>query len=405
LSNTCHPAPFIVNLMRTSERTCRLLCKFYKEKGCVLTVIIRQGYSKIKIRNFYYYERAGGLLSMTTTVPIHILSGFLGSGKTTLLQKAIDYCNEAGLKPAVIMNEIGEINLDGLLIEAEVPMAELLSGCICCTIRGDLGMTIHNLYLESRPDVIFIECTGVANPMEIIEGVTDASLLMEVSLQSIITVVDAPHLLELSRGKQGKTYRLMQDQIRCANWLILNKSDKVTSGELHGLEGVIRQWNPYAPIEATVYCEVDLSVLQSLSGYEIAARKQDKQHACGDGSEHRHDHLHDHDHTTGHNQHHDHDHSQGHHHSHDHVMAYTHYFDRPINSEQFEEVVSKLPKEVYRAKGILQFTDTGSRFLFQYAYHEMQFVKITPQANVPNVAVFIGESFSKETVKEALERL
>jgi G3E family GTPase len=354
---------------------------------------------------------------MTTTVPIHILSGFLGSGKTTLLQKAIDYCKETGLKPAVIMNEIGEVNLDGLLIEAEVPTAELLSGCICCTIRGDLGMTIHNLYLESRPDVIFIECTGVANPMEIIDGVTDASLLLEVSLQSIITVVDAPHLLELSRVKQGKTYLLMQDQIRCANWLILNKSDKVTSGELYGLEGIIRQWNPHAPIEATVYCEVDLSVLQSLSVDEIATKKQEQQQPCGEGCEHRHDHdhhhthvddhvqehHHDHDNTTGHNQHHNH--SEGNHHSHDHVMAYTHYFDRPINSEQFEEVVSKLPKEVYRAKGILQFSDTGSRFLFQYAYREMQFVKITPQANVPNVAVFIGESFSKENVKAALEWL
>jgi G3E family GTPase len=354
---------------------------------------------------------------MKTSVPIHILSGFLGSGKTTLLQKAIDYCKEAGLKPAVIMNEIGDVNLDSLLIETEVTTAELLSGCICCTIRGDLGTTIHNLYLENRPDVIFIECTGVANPMEIIEGVTDASLLLEVSLQSIITVVDAPHLLELSREKQGKTYRLMQDQIRCANWLILNKSDKVTSGELYGLEGLIREWNSHALIEAAVYCKVDLSVLQSLSVFEIAAKKQE--HTSGEGCEHRHDHdhlaqvddniqehHHEHDHTTGHNhQHHDHNHSESHHHSHDHVMAYTHYFERPINSEQFEEIISKLPKEVYRAKGILQFSDTDSRFLFQYAYREMQFVKITPQANLPNVAVFIGESFSKETVKAALERL
>lgn len=354
---------------------------------------------------------------MATTVPIHILSGFLGSGKTTLLQKAIDYCNEAGLKPAVIMNEIGDVNLDGLLIGAEVPTAELLSGCICCTIRGDLGMTIHNLYLENRPDVIFIECTGVANPMEIIEGVTDASLLLEVSLKSIVTIIDAPHLLELSRGKQGKTYRLMQDQIRCANWLILNKSDKISSGELHGLEGVIRKWNPYAPIQATVYCEVDISALQSLI-YDVEQKKLEQKHECGHGCEHDHhkdqhlhaddqfhEHHHDQDHPASQSQHHDDDHSHGHHHSHNHVMAYTHYFDHPINSERFEEVISKLPKEVYRAKGILQFTDTASRLLFQFAYREMQFIKITPQANLPNVAVFIGESFSKETVQADLERL
>lgn len=331
---------------------------------------------------------------MAIPIPIHILSGFLGSGKTTLLQKAIRYCNEAGLKPAVIMNEIGDVNLDGLLIETEVPMAELLSGCICCTIRGDLGMTIQNLYLESRPDVIFIECTGVANPMEIIEGVTDASLLLEVSLKSVITVVDAPHLLELSSGKRGKTLRLMQEQIRCANGLILNKSDKVTSGELQGLESLIREWNPHATVEATVYCEVDLDILKRISGYESSNERK-----------HQHDEECVHDHDQNHDDHDHHHNHLGHHHSHDHVMAYTHYFDRPIDSEKFEEVVSKLPQEVYRAKGILQFTDTASRFLFQYAYREMQFVKITPQANVPNVAVFIGENFSKDVMKLALEKL
>jgi G3E family GTPase len=181
---------------------------------------------------------------MQETVPIHILSGFLGSGKTTLLKKALDYYKETGRKPAVIMNELGDVNLDGFILGETVPMEEMLSGCICCTIRGDLGMAIQNIYFEHHPDVIFIESTGVANPMEIIDGVTESSILMEVMLKSIVTIVDAPHLLELTQSKQGKTFRLMQDQIRCASVLILNKIDKVSSGELHWLESIIRDWNP-----------------------------------------------------------------------------------------------------------------------------------------------------------------
>jgi G3E family GTPase len=333
-------------------------------------------------------------LKMQKIVPIHILSGFLGSGKTTLLKKAVDYYTESGRKPAVIMNELGDVNLDGLLLGDGLPMAEMLSGCICCTIRGDLGMTIHSLYLENQPDVIFIESTGVANPMEIMDGVTDASLLLEVELKSIVTIIDAPYLLELSRGEEGKTFRLMKDQIRCASFLLMNKVDKVSSSELHGLERMIRNWNSYTPIQGTVYCNIDIQLFDELSGTEISLKYEDE------SKEALHEHGDDHNHEG---------HSHGdkdHHHSHDHVMVYTHYFDQLISRNQFEEWIRKLPMEVYRAKGILQFSDTGSsRFLFQYAYREMEFIKITPQAIVPNVAVFMGENFSRDKVKAALDEL
>jgi G3E family GTPase len=347
-------------------------------------------------------------LKMQKIVPIHILSGFLGSGKTTLLKKAVDYYTESGRKPAVIMNELGDVNLDGLLLGDELPMAEMLSGCICCTIRGDLGMTIHSLYLENQPDVIFIESTGVANPMEIMDGVTDASLLLEVELKSIVTVIDAPYLLELSRGNEGKTFRLMKDQIRCASFLLMNKVDKVSSSELHGLERMIRSWNSYAPIQGTVYCNIDIQLFDELSGTEISLKYdgESKEALHEHGEDHNHEHNYEHEgehlHTYVGHSHGDKD----HHHSHDHVMVYTHYFDQLISRNQFEELIRKLPQEVYRAKGILQFSDTASsRFLFQYAYREIEFIKITPQAIVPNVAVFMGENFSRDQVKAALDEL
>jgi G3E family GTPase len=336
-------------------------------------------------------------------VPVYLLSGFLGSGKTTLLTKAIDYVTESGRKPAVIMNEIGEVNLDGLLIDTAVPMAELLSGCICCSIRGDLATTIKELLTDSQPDAIFIESTGVANPIEIVDEITDASLVFPVELKSVITVVDAPQLLQLSRTSVGKTFLLMQEQIRCASLLILNKSDLVSASELKEIEQLIRGWNPQASLEVSVYSQVEMDFIEDLDeGAALTSRDHNRVR-----EEHHHDYDNDHEHH--HQDHHDHghahEHQHNHHHSHDHVIAYTHYFNKPIDSNEFEQLLSKLPHEVYRAKGILTFSDTGSRFMFQYAYREVDFVKISPQGDVRDVAVFIGDNFSREAIRAKLEEL
>lgn len=141
---------------------------------------------------------------MEQVVPVYILSGFLGSGKTTLLQRLLEHWKDQGLRPAVVMNELGEVNLDGLLVEQTVPMAELLGGCICCSIRGDLSTELTTLIKKESPDVVVIEATGAANPLEIVDGVTETSLYQKVELKSLITVVDAAHLLELYRAQQGQ---------------------------------------------------------------------------------------------------------------------------------------------------------------------------------------------------------
>ncbi|MFC5448265.1 CobW family GTP-binding protein [Paenibacillus aestuarii] len=317
----------------------------------------------------------------TKRITVFILSGFLGSGKTTLLTRAIDYFTESGRKPAVIMNEIGEVNLDGQMIASEVPMSELLGGCICCSSRGDLGSALHELAMNEQPDVIFIESTGIANPLEIIDEVTDASLILPIELKAVITVVDAMHLLDLSRTSRGKTFRLMQEQIRCANLLLLNKTDLLDPMGRQEAEALVRDWNPYAHLQFTVFSVIDMQLIAALEDGERVS-------PAGTETE-RHEHGHA---GQGHH----------HHHTHSHVMAYTHYFEHAVDSNAFEEFVSKLPQEVYRAKGILTFSDTASRYMFQFAYREMDFVKITPQGNVPDVAVFIGENFSKDDVRSGL---
>lgn len=316
---------------------------------------------------------------MEQVVPVYILSGFLGSGKTTLLQRLLEHWKEQGLRPAVVMNELGEVNLDGLLVEQTVPMAELLGGCICCSIRADLSSELAALIKKESPDVVVIEATGAANPLEIVDAVTEISLYQKVELRSLITVVDAAHLHELYQAQQGATYRLMQEQIRCASVLLLNKMDRVSPEELEEINTVLHKWNSYAPILPTIRCEVDMGELLSHAGGVLTDEQLDADDVDIDEPI-----------------------AESTHATHDHVMAYTHYFKRPVNSEEFEQFVKELPRDVYRAKGIVTFNDTSSRFLFQFAYREADFMKITPQGEVPDVAVFIGEHFSSSELRTRL---
>lgn len=368
------------------------------------------------------------------SIPVYILSGFLGSGKTTLLVQLIEHWKQQGLRPAVVMNELGEVNLDGQVVDSSVPMTEMLGGCICCTVRGDLGLQLAELVQTESPDVIIIEATGAANPMEILDAVTETSLYMRIELKSLITVVDAAHLSGLYLEQKGQTFKLMQEQIRCASVLLLNKIDRVNEQELDDLKQLLAKWNAYAPVIATVKCEVDLHMLLrsgsavhgKASPSESEQHHSEEQHvhteACAThgcthgehkssldnpvGQGHSHEHLegspgdHSHDHNDQHN--HDNNHQPHPHASHEHVMVYTHYFSAPVNSEAFESFVSQLPRDVYRAKGILTFSDTASRFWFQYAYRESDYMKITPQGDVPNVAVFIGEHFDQTVIRDQL---
>lgn len=330
---------------------------------------------------------------MEQALPVYILSGFLGSGKTTLLQRLLDHWKAQGLRPAVVMNELGEVNLDGLLVEQSVPMAEMLGGCICCSIRGDLSTELATLVKKESPDVVVIEATGAANPLEIVDAVTETSLYQRIELKGLITVVDAAHLLELYRSQQGATYRLMQEQIRCASVLILNKTDRVSAEEAEEIKVILRKWNAFAEILPAVRCDLEPSeLLGSLGGVHAEAHASDNAEVLELVEP-----LHEDDGEEG----------AGHpfHAAHDHVMAYTHYFKRPVNSEEFEQFVKELPRDIYRAKGIVTFSDTSSRFLFQYAYREADFMKITPQGDVPDVAVFIGEHFSSSELRHSLLRL
>jgi G3E family GTPase len=326
-------------------------------------------------------------------IPIYILTGFLGSGKTTLLNRILEEAKAKGWKPAILMNEVGDVNVEGQLIEKDIPMSEVLGGCICCTSRGDLGLELVQLAQEHQPDVIWIESTGVAQPLEIMDGVTEASLYAKLELKNVVTVVDGRHLLDKLRIGTGKTFKLMKEQIRAANILVLNKIDLVREEDLSELQEALTDWNPYATIVMTMKSVLDPVILYAEHVKIENNEHQDKGHVhnehCG------HDHVHEH------GQEHHHDHSS----PHDHVNVVTYYFKGTVDSVVFETFLKQLPEEIYRAKGIVSFQDTASLFLFQYAYREIDFLRITPQKSVNNVAVFIGEGFSQSELVARLEQL
>jgi G3E family GTPase len=326
-------------------------------------------------------------------IPVYILTGFLGSGKTTLLNRILEEAKEKGLKPAILLNEVGDVNVEGQLIANDIPMSEVLGGCICCTSRGDLGLELVQLAQEHQPDVIWIESTGVAQPLEIMDGVTEASLYAKLELKNVVTVVDSRHLLDRLRIGTGKTFKLMKEQIRAANILVLNKIDLVREEDLSELQEALTDWNPYARIVMTIKSELDPIILYAEHVQFENNDHQDKGHVhneqCGHDHEHEHGQEHHHNHSS----------------SHDHVNVVTYYFKGNVDSVVFETFLKQLPEEIYRAKGIVSFQDTASLFLFQYAYREIDFLRITPQKSVNNVAVFIGEGFSQSDLVARLEQL
>jgi len=381
-------------------------------------------------------------------VPIYLLSGFLGSGKTTLLQHMIAQAKDAGLTPAVLMNELGEVNLDGQLVSREVAMAEVLGGCICCSMRGDLSLELNQLLQQYKPDLVIVESTGAAHPMESIDAITETSMYKHVMLQEVVTVVDSEHLLARARSTKDKTFRLMQEQIKCASLLILNKCDRLYPEQIVELEQLVREWNAHAHLVSASYCQLsdwswllqpqptsNVVVAGSANEHNNAEEKQsgtdnvqldgannakelhehDHQHQDHQQHDHQHHDHQQHDHQQHNHQQHDrdhehhdhehHDHQQHKHHHHDHVMAYTHYWKQRPHSEQFEAWLQQLPSNIYRAKGIVTFRDVPSRFLFQFAFRESDFMRIEPQGEVHDVAVFIGEHFDAEWLKLELEKL
>ena len=349
-------------------------------------------------------------------VPITILTGYLGAGKTTLMNHILT--NQEGYKVAVIVNDIGEVNIDAKLIsdggfiqeEDKGNVVPLSNGCICCTLKEDLMKQIVDILKTRKFDYILIEASGICEPLPIAQTITMLSDSMEqyglppiCRLDNVVTVVDALRLAtEFGCGEnlvkedidEEDIENLLIQQIEFCNVIVLNKVDEVTSEQLAQVKKVIKALQPTAKIIETNYAKVDVGEIINTNNFdfekisssagwikEIEKDEEEDEHEHNDDhNEDEHEHHYDeddHDHEE-HEHHHEHHH---HHHHHDEgeaeeygISTFVYTSRKPFNEQKFEEFVNdRFPKTVIRCKGLVWFAnDYDMSYLFEQAGRQMQ---------------------------------
>ena len=346
-------------------------------------------------------------------VPVLLLTGYLGSGKTTLLNKIL--ANKKGIKFAVIVNDIGEVNIDAALIEKggvvgqkDDSLVSLQNGCICCTLKMDLVEQLKEIVDMKRFDYIVIEASGICEPAPIAQTICSIPSLGPqyikngiLRLDSIVTVVDALRMKdEFANGSDLMKSNLDEEdlaslviqQIEFCNIILLNKAAEVEPKELEHLKQIIRAIQPKAEIFECNYGDVDLDLIVNTHKFdwqtvatsagwiqEIESERnggeeheeEEHEHHHHDEDEEKHEHHHHDEDDDEHEHHHHEDHEHGHHHHHDHdhdheggeveeygIGTFVYYRRKAFDLTLFDEFVArKWPRDVVRAKGICYFAD------------------------------------------------
>ena len=325
-------------------------------------------------------------------IPITLLCGYLGAGKTTLLNRVLT--NQKGYKVAVIVNDIGEVNVDERLISKEANITDtnsivpLTNGCICCTLKSDMVKGIEDLMKTGKYDYVMIEASGVCEPMPIAQAIEQIEIG---KLDNVVGVVDAARLVdEFDEGKsllkkdidEEDIESLLIQQIEFCSTLIVNKRDLVTDEQMKMVRAVIDKIQPTVKVIETTKCEVpvediigtdrfDFEEVYASAGWvkELEAHEAEEDddddddevcEKCGhhheEGEEYDHD-EHDHDHEHGHHH---------HHHEHKHegesedeygIGSFVYYRRRPFNRQKLDEYASRWPRNIIRSKGVMWFSD------------------------------------------------
>ena len=336
-------------------------------------------------------------------IPVLLLTGYLGSGKTTLLNKIL--ANQKGIKFAVIVNDIGEVNIDAALIEQggvvgknDDSLVALQNGCICCTLKMDLVEQLKEIVDMQKFDYIVIEASGICEPAPIAQTICSIPTLGPqyvkngvLRLDSIVTVVDALRMKDEFAGgddlmkdniDEEDLASLVIQQIEFCNIILLNKAAEVEPKDLDKLKHIIKAIQPKAEIFECNYGDVDLDKIVNTRKFdwetvatsagwiqEIEAERNEDHHDHDDhddDDEHEH-HHHDHDDEHEHEEHeHHHHHDHDHHHHHDDegeaeeygIGTFVYYNRKPFDLGLFDDFVArKWPRDVVRAKGICYFAD------------------------------------------------
>ena len=284
---------------------------------------------------------------MTCASPQRSSPASSAAAKTTLLNHILRA--NPGLRIAIIVNELGEIGIDGGLIEqtSEDDIVELTAGCICCTIRGDLLMGLQRiLKREEPPEYLIIETTGIADPLPVAQTFFIPGLTQIVRLDGIVTLIDAEQFT-----RQLPQSEVAHAQVEFTNILLLNKVDLVTSEQVAAVEAALRELNPYAPILHAAHGNVDLRLL-----LDVGAFKVDDRFTVGADDWLREETEHDHAHAHGH-----------HHHNHledEEIGTFSYVSPEPFEIEKLEGFWTGLPDNVFRGKGVLYMDGVRERCIF-----------------------------------------
>lgn len=391
-------------------------------------------------------------------IPVLLLTGYLGSGKTTLLNRILT--NNKGIRFAVIVNDIGEVNIDASLIQKggvvsqnDDSLVALQNGCICCSLKMDLVSQLHDLCAQKAFDYVVIEASGICEPAPIAQTLCSYAQMVPQFAQDglpvldcICSVVDALRLRdEFEGGEQLAHYvpkeedlaALVIEQIEFSNIVLLNKASEVSEEELAHIKSIVRAIQPTAEIIETNYCDVDFDKILNthMFDFDKTATSAAWIQEVEDATHHHHDDDDDDDDEDEHEHHHHHDHEHG---EHDHlaefgIETYVYYARKPFDLGLFDEfVAAHWPKNVIRCKGMCYFAEEYDMcYLFEQAGRQFNLRKAgewfatMPKEELMQLMaddaqlrkdwdeqygdrmqklVFIGQHLDKQALKTALDK-
>ncbi|WEG17363.1 GTP-binding protein [Alkalihalophilus pseudofirmus] len=306
---------------------------------------------------------------MKKKVEVIILSGFLGSGKSTLLSRLLSYEKKRGRKVAVLMNELGKVSIDSSVVPSDIPLKEMLNGCICCSIQGELSVQLKELTEEHTLDVIYIEATGAAHPLDVLDACTHPLLSASIQIQASISVVNSKQWLEQKMSNMMK--KLITHQVKFADIVLINKIDQITENELTKVKATIEKENPSAIKQAVTFSQMDMNILHDRNSQ--LGKLSEKQRDFNTDVKSLH------------------------------LKTCAIPIEGAINRIQLEEFLEENQAQLLRMKGFIRLTDSPAIYLFNYAYGFPMYERVKSEVQVSPVLVCIGEEIIQEELEEKLK--
>ncbi|HEX4141583.1 MAG TPA: GTP-binding protein [Candidatus Methylacidiphilales bacterium] len=335
-------------------------------------------------------------LRMTRThpLPLLLLTGFLGSGKTTTLGHWLSHTDVPLKRTAVIINDFGSVNVDAaLLARRQLELRSITGGCVCCQSYEDLVAQVGALADNPEIDLAWIETSGLADPEEVLDHLSAPELADSTLIRRLILVIDGSDFPCSWRGRA-----VQEEQIRYADVILLNKTDRLDDDARQRVEISLRQLNPAARIVLTQKGEVDPGVLSDAGARAAAHHHHHHDEECDCG----HDHDHDHEHGHEHHHHHEHEH---HHHEHLPHSASTLFLplSGPVERGAFQRFLGSLPSSVFRAKGFIRLAESPEKLhTFQQVRDQAELLLLPLEGGeeLATGLVLIGPHLEEEHIRD-----